>query len=150
MKRTISLWVLMLAAVGFIFAQPGSELEAATAFSGSSAGENAGAFQAFAAEQMRKDMEERGYREVSPASLPSLHSAVDAKTYELAYSDLSKASAEERQKILSARREVIESAGSYWVDDGRAYIVRVDNNGKTWSELPRFGELFPGWNPEDF
>lgn len=60
----------------------------------------------------------------------------------VAYMDLDSASAEMQAQILEARETVINSKS--WIADGyEGYIINPDG---TKTPLPKFSELFPGWD----
>lgn len=58
-----------------------------------------------------------------------------------AYMNLDTASEPMKEKILSARNTIILSEG--WTVDGKGYISHADG---TIEVLPKFSDLFPGWD----
>lgn len=98
---------------------------------------------------VHEDLERRGYTEAAPVSAARARASIDVppEVLELAYSDLETASPEKKQEILEARNQVIYSAKNWYVDEGGLYFVSIDENTKTWRQVPKFSELFPGWDP---
>ncbi len=94
-------------------------------------------------QETRERMASCGYTEVAPAMPCETGAEIDQETYDLAYSDLDSASPEQREKILDAREAIIWA--SEWQDDDSCF-VKSNSETKTWYELPRFSELFPGWD----
>lgn len=61
-----------------------------------------------------------------------------------AYLDLEKASPALKEKILEARRQIIFSTD--WVADGHSMWVEDMRTGEIIREIPKFSEVFPGWD----
>ncbi len=75
---------------------------------------------------------------------------VDEETKALAYSDLESATPEMQAKIRAAREEIIYASG--WTACDSVSTFLLDLRTKEVSILPRFQDLFPGWEvpgPED-
>ena len=64
-------------------------------------------------------------------------------TEEIAHLDLASADKETKEAILAARNEIIFS--HEWVADGYSMEV-VDSEGNVKRTIPKFSELFPGWD----
>lgn len=94
-------------------------------------------------QETRERMASCGYTEVAPAAGCEAGAEIDQETYDLAYSDLESASPEQKEKILDAREAIIWA--SEWQDDDSCFI-KSNSDRMTWYELPRFRELFPGWD----
>lgn len=62
---------------------------------------------------------------------------------EIAYLDLESASPEMKEKILSARNQIIDS--QCWAADGFTLELN-DEQGNVIGTVPYFSELFPGWD----
>ena len=76
-------------------------------------------------------------------SLPAFAAGVAvSNTNSVAYMDTFKAEPEMREKILTARCEIVYG-GQAWTVDGAAYHIRPDG---TKELLPEFSDLFPGWD----
>lgn len=106
------------------------------------------AFYEVAAAQMREYYENLGYTEVKrPSTLEQVcdELGVASELQLLASMDVDSAPAEVKDDILAARREIIYSADGWYADNAGIYLVWFDNAKKEWGELPRFSELFPGW-----
>ncbi|MCI9552304.1 MAG: hypothetical protein HFE94_02075 [Acutalibacter sp.] len=106
------------------------------------------AFNEYSARTIRMEMEKKGYTQVEAISPAAARDEIDVdpQTLALANSDLESASSEEQEKILAARNKVIYQSSGWYADDGRIYMVYVDEERKEWHELPKFSELFPGWD----
>lgn len=149
MKKLFSLLLavlLMVSCTGVAFAQaekpaPQEEPEAVPSED----------FAAKAEAMMYEMMEEMGYTEVEGISAAQARSQIDVapEVRELAYSDINAADARQREKILAAREEIISKAEA-WYDDRGVYVVDMDPETKTWSKIPAFSELFPGWDPPTY
>ena len=139
MKRIFTLLVVVLLLVGSVF----SENAAAVA---TTKGLDAIAFHDEAAAYMRQYFEDLGYVETqyvkSQDELLS-QAKISDELYRTAKSDLKSASPEEKEQILAARREVVYHSGGWYADDGRIYVVRVNETTREWSELPKFSEFIP-------
>ncbi len=61
-----------------------------------------------------------------------------------AYLDLESASPALKEKILQARRQIIFSTD--WVADGYSMWVEDIRTGEIIREIPKFSEVFPGWD----
>ncbi len=144
MKKLLSLllaMLLMVSCTGVAFAQA-EEQEALT--SQEAASED---FATKAEAMMYKMMDEMGYTEVEAISAAQARSQIDVapEVMELAYSDIDAADARQREKILAAREEVISKAEAWHADEG-IFVVDVEPEAKTWRRIPKFSELFPGWD----
>ena len=65
-----------------------------------------------------------------------------------AYLDFDSASPGLKEIILKARREIIFSTD--WVADGHSMWVEDMRTGEIIREIPKFSEVFPGWDiPEE-
>ena len=103
-----------------------------------------------ASEEMRQRYEALGYTEVQlPARTRGICDEIDisSEIRFLAYMNIEDVSPEMQDRILEARREIIYKAGSWYVDDGSIYVVWGNDDTREWGEIPRFSELFPGWDP---
>lgn len=91
--------------------------------------------------------EEAGWTVVDET--PALARAVDIdpEIWELAYSDIDNADPEQREKILSAREEVVSHYS--WQNDIEFHGVgyTIDMSKKEIQFGPLYSELFPGWDP---
>lgn len=96
---------------------------------------------------LEKDLAEQGYTKVAPITKQSSLASIDVapKTRALAYADFEKATPAQQEKILAARNEVIFSAEGWYDDQSGVCAVIVDEKTKTYREVPKFRELFPGW-----
>lgn len=65
-----------------------------------------------------------------------------AAAKEIAYMDVSSASAEMQERILEARETIIESKS--WVADG--WTTTITHADGTVENVPTFSECFPGWD----
>lgn len=74
------------------------------------------------------------------ASAPAFAVETQEAVANLAYMDMEHASAEQQEKILKAREEIIFSQS--WVADGVQGFV-YDENGNVVEEVPQFSSLFP-------
>ena len=70
---------------------------------------------------------------------------LEAEQY--AWLDLDTASPELREKILDARDVIIRS--TEWVADGYSMYVGDVRTGEIIREIPKFSEVFPGWDPPE-
>lgn len=70
---------------------------------------------------------------------------LEAEQY--AWLDLDTASPELREKILDARDVIIHS--TEWVADGYSMYVEDVRTGELIREIPKFSEVFPGWDPPE-
>ena len=97
---------------------------------------------------LEKDLAEQGYTKVAPITKQSSLASIDVapKTRALAYADFEKATPAQQEKILAARNEVIFSAEGWYDDQGGVYAVNVNEESKTYQEVPKFSELFPDWD----
>lgn len=60
-----------------------------------------------------------------------------------AYMDINTAAPQLREQILAARCEIVYAPDAGWSVDGNASVVHADG---TVEVLPKFSDLFPGWN----
>lgn len=97
---------------------------------------------------LEKDLAEQGYTKVAPITKQSSLASIDVapKTRALAYADFETATPAQQEKILAARNEVIFSAEGWYDDQGGVYAVNVNEESKTYQEVPKFSELFPDWD----
>lgn len=97
---------------------------------------------------LEKDLAEQGYTKVAPITKQSSLASIDVapKTRALAYADFERATPAQQEKILAARNEVIFSAEGWYDDQGGVYAVNVNEESKTYQEVPKFSELFPDWD----
>ena len=82
---------------------------------------------------------------VSPAAntaVPAISACVPATVRALAYTDTAKATAEQKEAILAARRQIVYGDQA-WTVDGAMYILKADGTVET---PPEFSDLFPGWD----
>lgn len=70
---------------------------------------------------------------------------LEAEQY--AWLDLDTASPELQEKILDARNLIIRS--TEWVADGYSMYVGDVRTGEIIREIPKFSEVFPGWDPPE-
>ena len=107
-----------------------------------------------AGEKIRRHYQELGYEEVYlPSTLEELCTRldIDEELYHLACTDVDGAAPELQEEILKARREIVDMADGWYLDDGGIYAVWYDSIEQKWGEFPSFSELFPGWDvPVDF
>ncbi len=89
----------------------------------------------------KNDLEATAVQEAWAAAEAAHNAKVEAAK-EYAYRDISKATPEEKEKIIDARNTIIYSNG--WVADGFE-LARVKANG-TYEYMPKFSELFPDWD----
>lgn len=73
----------------------------------------------------------------------TLEDIAQLSTEEIAHLDIDTADEETKEAILSARNEIIYSRE--WVADGYSMEV-VDSEGNVKRTIPKFSELFPGWD----
>ncbi len=104
-------------------------------------------------EKIRNHYEKLGYTEVQlPSSIGEICIRADVDSYcrSLALTNIVDASPELKQEILKAREEIIYAADGWYADDKDLYVVWFDSTSREWGELPRFSDLFPGWDlPSD-
>lgn len=151
MKKFVAvlLVLLLVPCAGFAFAfaaEPDVNVDTAKAVV---VDEEMDAFYEVAAAQMREYYEDLGYTEVKrPSTLAQVcdELGVASELRSLASMDVDSAPAELQEDILAARREIIFSADGWYADNAGIYLVWFDNAKKEWGELPRFSELFPGWD----
>lgn len=73
----------------------------------------------------------------------SAHRSAVAEAEKYAYLDIEAVSPELRQKIIDSRDIIIFSTD--WVSDEAVFGIRWDSDGVI-HELPKFSEVFPGWD----
>lgn len=81
------------------------------------------------------------------ASATNIEAAYDEQLQELndiAYLDVDTASPEMQEKILEARKEIIYN--TEWVADGHIGYIQNMETGEIIREVPKFSEVFPGWD----
>lgn len=98
---------------------------------------------------MREHYEKMGYTEVAyTATLSEICDMVniDAEVYTLANMDIETAPPEMKADILAARNKIIFSTDEWYADSAGIIVAKVDHEKKEWYEVPKFSELFPGWD----
>lgn len=99
------------------------------------------------------NLTEMGFTEGEPVqvNVARLQIDVDPEIIELAYSEIDENDPGKKMEILKARNVVANSVAGWYDDLGGCYAVKVDTNTMTWHELPKYSELFPGWDlPKDY
>lgn len=96
---------------------------------------------------MSEVYEEAGWTVVEEAPAMARAVDIDPEIWELAYSDIDNADPEQREKILSAREEVVFHYS--WQNDIQCHGVgyNIDMANKVLKFDPLYSELFPGWDP---
>lgn len=99
-------------------------------------------------EIMTKAYEDAGWTVIQESPEVARSADIDPKILELAYSDIDKASQEQREKIIEAREIVINH--SSWVNDieGQGFVCYMQNMAdREITFTPPYSEVFPGWDP---
>lgn len=150
MKKLVAvlLVLLLVPCAGFAFAaEPEKDGENAELIAVED--QEMAAFYEIAATQMREYYEKLGYTEVErPSTFMQVCNelGVSSDVQALASMDIDSAPADMKEDILAARNEIIFSADGWYADKAGIYLVWFDNAKKEWGELPKFSELFPGWD----
>jgi len=98
-------------------------------------------------EMARQVYTQKGYTEVPAQQAFAVREEFPQEVYDLAYMDLDKAEGQLKREILMARRKI---AFSYDWGTEACVAVEWDDEAKTFSLLPSFEDLFPGWDvPND-
>jgi hypothetical protein len=79
----------------------------------------------------------------SMLALPTFASSNEASVANYAYMQTKGASEELTEKILLARYDIIYGSDQGWSVDGSVYVEHEDG---TIEYLPKFSDLYPGWN----
>ncbi len=97
-------------------------------------------------DMMRQVMIDAGYTEVQAIQTVAVNPEdFSQETLDLAYSDIEQADEETKKKILAARDEIIfGSNNDGWSETGMGMVYNSFEG--TFTLLPRFSDLFPGWD----
>ncbi len=99
-------------------------------------------------EEVHADLIEMGFTKGEPITASAARAQIDVEpsVLKLAYSEIDESDPKEKLEILRARNIVAESSSGWYDDQGGIYAVKVDTNTMTWHEMPKYSELFPGWD----
>lgn len=144
MKRILSLFCVVVFAIALAVPAGAADMEQPSA-------DSAQATQEITNESLREIARQvytqKGYTEVPAQQTFAVQEEFPQEVYDLAYMDLDKAEGQLKREILMARRKI---AFSYDWGTEACVAVEWDDEAKTFSLLPSFEDLFPGWDvPRD-